>query len=195
QRQLAGQVINVITHRLGDDRAHALLHGLGGGVPAHGLEVEGEVGQLRRWFRQLRLDRFGGDTEARGGGDTLGDQGGGARGDLVHRHAQTTEVACDHRGDLTARGQHVALVDSHQGGPRQHGVGSGLHDRDGGRSQLCDGGEGDIVIRQGYAGARQVAAGTAARTGRGPETLVLPGDRRRVDDLALTVELAEVHRG
>ena len=190
QRQLVGQVIGVVAHRLGDDRAQALRHRFTRArVPAHGVDLLdaaqrcclgglGDLGHTLRRARARQIER---------GSEAFDEQ----RVTAVDGNAGAAEGVRRDRGQLAVRGQDPVLLGGHNARARadllRHGLDElvravdlvGLH-------RVCH-----LAVGQCDLGAQQRrAAGQRARGG--PQAVALHRRRGCGKKRTRTVEAGEV---
>ena len=195
ERQLTGQIVDVVPHGLGDDLLEAVGDRLTGRrIPAHGVRVDGRQGVgggtgvlvpgsdggrgggLDRGRSGCRRRR----RSAGGRGEGLTDEGGRpacrVAGDRVHLDVQSAEGALDDRGDLVT------------GTPGERTVGlggadlcSGDHGGHRGLSQCGDrgdlghrNGERGPAVRQGDLRTGHAADRAAGGSGLGPVVVQVP---------------------
>ena len=204
QRQLTGQVIDVVAHRLRDDAAQPLGRALAGvRVPPRCVGVDGGQAVAGRCGRSgILRTSAGGGTHCTGGfgRPTQGvrrrsvlnqRQGRGERLADQHRrtvrlinhidlHGESAEGACHQRGDLTGGRQRAVAPEGGDRGLRGHrvhgGLGDGLH-----AGHVADrGGEGGAAVRQRDPSTRDTTASSTTGAGCGPVALQVPVHARNV---------------
>ena len=178
QRQLAGQILNVIAHGLRHNQPHALLHRLPTGrIPLQRLRRH----IIAQRLRHLLALHHGGGAQHRlhiptqGRSKPLGNKHHRISQHLVNRNGQPAQIPGSQHRQLTRRWQRGLLLHRDQRSARRELHDDRLHEGDRGRNRVRKRMERKRAIREGHLLPQQGTGATAGgRPGRSPIALLLP---------------------